>query len=85
MSKSQNPWVCESLLSVGLNCEMCAAEDRIDEIKSSTDIRWLRQVLAWRDNQIIVRRHNQRQQLNSGVAVCPPVVTDILHAVNASA
>jgi hypothetical protein len=37
------------------------AESRLEEIKRSTDITWLRKVLAWPDNQVSVRAAAERR------------------------
>ena len=39
----------------------CDTEGRLDLIRDSTDVLWLRKVLAWPDNQVIVRAAAERR------------------------
>jgi len=39
----------------------CSSEDRIHQIKDSTDLNWLKRVLAWKDNQLTVRQAAERR------------------------
>jgi len=53
-----SPWLVGKLNSYP---EICDSENRIQKIKSSTDIVWLSRVLAYRDNQVSVRRAAERR------------------------
>jgi hypothetical protein len=59
--KTENPWLVADLQEVCPGCQTCVVEDRVQMIKESTDIAWLRHVLAWRDNQITVRQAAERR------------------------
>lgn len=53
-----NPW---QHTRYGMATQTCDTESRIDAIKSSSDITWLRAVLAWPENQLTVRLAAERR------------------------
>ncbi len=55
----KNPWACTDSFLKG--CITCGSDDRLHQIKMSTDLDWLKKVLAWKDNQITVRQAAERR------------------------
>lgn len=56
--KSSNPWhvdVC------GIVCVTCGVQERMHEIKQSTDVDWLRSVVAFPDNGKTVQQAAERR------------------------
>ena len=58
--KQTNPWLVDDqdLMPGAATCE---GHDRLEQIKNSTDVAWLRRVLAWPDNQLTVRKAAERR------------------------
>lgn len=57
-----NPWSQPAPKGWGIShVTTCEAQSRLAKIKESTDIAWLRQVLAWADNQLAVRLAAERR------------------------
>jgi hypothetical protein len=50
-----NPWLIPSLATDG-EVMICDSESRLAHIRESHNLTWLRQVIAWPDNQLSVRR-----------------------------
>jgi len=61
MKQDQNPWLVVDLQNDEPGCQTIDSVSRIEQIKLSHDVAWLRQVLAWRDNQITVRQAAERR------------------------
>jgi hypothetical protein len=59
-NEAVNPWLVESREQPP-GCQTCDGHDRVEEIKASTDVAWLRRVLAWPDNQLTVRMAAERR------------------------
>jgi hypothetical protein len=55
MNSSENPWLVphQDLMPGACTCDV---HDRLAEIKSSTDLAWLRRAMAWSDSQLTVRK-----------------------------
>lgn len=56
-----NPWRTPSSWSSTGFSQYIDAETRIGRIKTSSDVAWLRSVLAWPDNQVSVRVAAERR------------------------
>ena len=57
-TSSRSPWGHTRL---GDYSETCDAQDRITQIQQSSDVSWLRAVLAWPENQLNVRLAAERR------------------------
>jgi riboflavin biosynthesis pyrimidine reductase len=60
---NDDPWAPEVLppLKSEPVTVVCDTEGRLDLIRESSDVLWLRKVLAWPDNQVIVRAAAERR------------------------
>ena len=54
MQTTINPWVTLNPYPGIERTETCDKHNRLERIKKSNDAAWLRQVLAWPDNQVTV-------------------------------
>ena len=56
-----NPWLVKSAQDRHPGCMTCDCADRLEQIRRSTDMAWLHQVLAYTDNQLTVRKAAERR------------------------
>lgn len=59
MSEQQerrNPWLVKSMQGTHPGCQTSSGDDRLRMVRESTDVAWLREVMAWEETQLTVRK-----------------------------
>jgi hypothetical protein len=59
--QTDNPWLVASMQHISPGVQTCDVHDRCEKIRNSSDLSWLRRVLAYPDNQLTVREAAARR------------------------